>query len=86
MKTLGIVVIGFAVLYLLILLFTFYKSGRFLKVMFITALSGLIPLFVLNLLSSYIGIAISINAWTLGISASFGLPGIIAMLTAVFFF
>ena len=86
MKILGISMIVAAVVYHIVLLVTFYRSGKFLKSLIISALSGLAFFGIVNLLSGTTGVALPLNGWTLGISASFGLPGVIAMLLVKLFF
>ena len=82
MKILTIIVISVAVIYHIGLLVTMAKGKKLLSTMLITALSGIAVLVAINGFSSLL----NINGWTLGVSASFGVPGIIAMLTAKFFF
>lgn len=82
MKILLIVLISAAVIYHIVLLVTMAKGKKLLSTMLITALSGISVLVGINMFSSLL----NINGWTLGISASFGVPGIIAMLAAKFFF
>ena len=82
MKILAIVVIVAAVIYHIALLTTMAKTKKMFSTMIITALSGIAVLVAINEFSSLL----NINGWTLGISASFGIPGIIAMLASKFFF
>ena len=82
MKILTIVVISVAVIYHIVLLATMAKEKKLLSTMLITALSGIAVLVAINMFSSLL----NINGWTIGVSASFGVPGIIAMLAAKFFF
>lgn len=82
MKTIAIILISVAIIYYVALLATLSKSKKLFRTMFITGLSGVSVLAIVNAFSSII----SINVWTIGISASFGVPGIIAMLAAKFFF
>lgn len=51
-----------------------------MKTLLFSALSGIVVFTVVNLLSSLTGITISVNAWTLGSSAVFGMPGVLGLL------
>lgn len=82
MKILGTVIIAAAVIYYIIFIVTLSKGGKFLRTALISALSGIAVLVVISLFSPIL----SINGWTVGISASFGVPGIIAMLATKLFF
>ena len=82
MKVLGAVIIAAAVIYYIVLIVTLSKDGKFLRTALITAISGVAALVIINLFSPIL----SINGWTVGISASFGIPGIIAMLATKLFF
>ena len=82
MKVLGAVVIAAAVIYYIVFIVSLSKDGKFLRTAFITAISGVASLVIINLFSS----VLSINGWTIGISASLGIPGIIAMLATKLFF
>ena len=55
------------------------KSGHFIKYLFLSALSGIGALFAVNLLTSITGVSIALNYITLGISAVFGISGVIAL-------
>ena len=86
MKILGIIMIIAAVLYYAALLVTFYRSGKFFKTFIISAILGVGFFGFVNLLSGLTGVSLAFNGWTVGISASFGLPGVIAMLAVKLFF
>lgn len=68
------------VIYIIFLLYFSYKNGKIIKTLLISALSGIITFTAVNLLSSLTGITISVNAWTLGSSAVFGMPGVLGLL------
>ena len=51
-----------------------------LKTLLVSALSGIVTFTAVNLLSSVTGITLSVNAWTLGSSAVFGMPGVLGLL------
>lgn len=70
-----------------IMLFVFcLKSGKLLKTLLLSALSGIVTLAAVNILSRYSGVYIAVNAWTVGASSLFGLPGVIGLLTVRMFF
>ena len=73
-------------IYLLFLLVTIKRQGRFTKVFLITALSGIIGMVAVNLLSNVTGVRIPVNWWTVGTGSFFGVPGIIALLVIKMFF
>lgn len=68
------------VIYIIFLLYFSYRNGKIIKTLLISALSGIITFTAVNLLSSLTGITISVNAWTLGSSAVFGIPGVLGLL------
>lgn len=82
MKIIGTVVIAAMAIYYIALIVTFSKGGKFFRTLLISATSGVAALVIINMFSDLI----NINGWTVGISASFGIPGIIAMLMAKLFF
>ena len=55
------------------------KSGHFLKYLTLSAISGIGALFAVNLLTSLTGVSIALNYITLGVSALFGISGVIAL-------
>ena len=68
-------------LYCLFLMYFCYKSGRFFKTLFGMSLSGLAVFTAINILSSLTGVSLPVNAYTLGTSSAFGIPGVLALLT-----
>lgn len=69
------------------MLFVFcLKSGKLLKTLLLSALSGIVTLAAVNILSRYSGVYIAVNSWTVGASSLFGLPGVIGLLTVRMFF
>ena len=66
--------------YILIILVAHVKSKKFLISVFLTTLQGLCSLFAVNLLGQYISVHIPINGWTIGISSSGGIGGVIMLL------
>lgn len=74
---------GFAVLLIVsgvILLLVMVKSRHFFKALFLSVLQGVSALFAVNLLTAFTGVALSVNAITLAISAVAGIPGVILLL------
>ena len=63
----------------LIVVLTLIKSGHFIRYLFLSALSGIGALFAVNLLTYLTGVSIALNYITLGISALFGISGVIAL-------
>ena len=55
------------------------KSGHFIRYLFLSAVSGIGALFAVNLLTSVTGVSIALNYITLGVSAVFGISGVIAL-------
>ena len=55
------------------------KSGHFIRYLFLSAVSGVGALFAVNLLTSVTGVSIALNYITLGVSAVFGISGVIAL-------
>lgn len=55
------------------------KSGHFIRYLFLSAVSGIGALFAVNLLTSVSGVSIALNYITLGVSAVFGISGVIAL-------
>lgn len=66
--------------YVIIILVAYFKSKKFFKLFFLTALQGVCALFAVNLIGKLIAVHISVNAWTLGISAIGGASGVIMLL------
>lgn len=64
----------------LIMIAVSYKSGHFIKSLFLTLVSGTGALFAVNLLTPYTGVGICLNYISFFISGVFGIPGVIAML------
>ena len=72
--------------YVIFLFYFSYKNGRFFRTLMLSALSGVLTLTAVNILSLYTGIAIAVNWWTLGTSSFFGMPGVLGLLTVRLFF
>ena len=67
-------------LYQASIIISFFKSKKFISTLILSALQGLCALFAINLLGQYISIHIPINGWTLGISSTGGIWGVIMLL------
>ncbi len=63
----------------LAVIFCLLKSGHFIRYLFLSAVSGIGALFAVNLLTSLTGVSIALNYITLGVSAIFGISGVIAL-------
>ncbi len=72
--------------YVILLLFFCHKDGRFFKTLFLSVLTGIAVLTVVNLTSRFTGVCIPVNAWTCGSSALFGIPGVLGILLIRMFF
>ena len=62
------------------MLFTFLKTKKFITNLILSAMQGICALFAINLLGQYISVHIPINGWTIGISSSGGIGGVIMLL------
>ncbi len=80
MQILKIVFIVLCVLYSLFYLYTAFKIQKPIKTILFYAFVGVITLFIINLTSSFTGVCININKYTLIGSCATSLPGIITFL------
>ncbi len=71
------VVLGIAGLFILI---SMVRSGRFFSALIITALQGVTALFSADFIGSFIGVNLSVNAFTITLSALGGIPAVILLL------
>ncbi|HAQ63490.1 MAG: pro-sigmaK processing inhibitor BofA family protein [Clostridia bacterium] len=71
------VVLGIAGLFILI---SMVRSGRFFSALIITALQGITALFSADFIGSFIGVNLSVNAFTITLSALGGIPAVILLL------
>lgn len=62
------------------MLLTFLKTKKFITALILSAMQGICALFAINLLGQYISVHIPINGWTIGISSSGGIGGVIMLL------
>ena len=79
MEILKTAFIIFAAVYALAFLVFAFKTGKALKSIIINAALGLGAFITLNLLSSYTGVGLGVNPWSLLCSASAGIPGVALM-------
>lgn len=80
MKSSDILLIVICVIAAIIVLWIFKKSEHFWKSLFLSAVSGVGGLFMVNLLSNMTGVSLAVNPFTVGFSALSGLSGVIALL------
>lgn len=73
-------------IYVLMLLIFSVKSGKTLKTLLLSALSGLAVMVAVNLTERFTGISIAVNGWTVASSALLGIPGVLGLLTVRLFF
>ena len=81
----AVVIIALSVSALAILI-SFIKSGHFFSSLILSAVQGLTALFAADYIGAFIGVAISINAFTLTLSSLGGIPGVIFLLISSIFF
>lgn len=72
--------------YIILLLYFSYKSGRTLKTLLLFAASGLLSFVAVNLTSGFTGVSIAVNLYTTLTSAFFGVPGVFGLLVLRIFF
>lgn len=80
------VLVAVGVLFALLFLIFARKTKSVLKTMLLFAGSGLAVLLVLFFLKPYIGIQLSVNPFTVIVSAVLGVPGVIGIIVAPMFF
>ena len=66
----------------IIILFSMISSKRFFSSVFLTAIQGFLALIAANIAGGFLGMHISVNIYSLLISAFGGTPGVIFMLLA----
>ncbi|MDR2524653.1 MAG: pro-sigmaK processing inhibitor BofA family protein [Oscillospiraceae bacterium] len=81
-KTLLTVLCGLAAVGGLALLLAVLRSGRPLRNLLLSAVSGLAALLAVNALGTLAGISLAVNWFSLGVSAAGGAPGVISLLLA----
>ena len=64
----------------LIVIITLIKSGRPIRYLLLSSISGIGSLFAVNLLTSVTGVSIALNYITLTVSSLFGISGVIGLL------
>lgn len=78
--------VAVGVLFVLIFLIFARKTKSVLKTMLFFIGSGLAVLFLLYFLKPYIGLQLSVNPFTVLVSAVLGIPGVIGIIVAPMFF
>lgn len=73
------IMMGFAILSFLIVLFFALRTRKFFKTLITSALIGLLTLSILYFSSGITGFSVELTPYTLGTSAIFGLPGVVAI-------
>ena len=73
-------------LYLIVLFVFAKKSGGFFKTLLLSALSGVLAMAVVNVLSGVTGVDLPVNPYTVLSSATLGIPGVFGLLTLRLFF
>lgn len=86
MEILKWVLVAVGVLFALLFLIFARKTKSVFKTMLLFAGSGLAVLFVLYFLKPYIGVQLSVNPFTVLVSAVLGVPGVIGIIVAPMFF
>ena len=64
----------------LAVLISMAKTGRFFSALLLTALQGIVALFSADFVGSFIGVNLSVNAFTIVLSALGGIPAVIFLL------
>ena len=64
----------------LAVLISMAKTGRFFSALLLTALQGIVALFSADFVGSFIGVNLSVNAFTIALSALGGIPAVIFLL------
>lgn len=83
MKTVVIIIL---VIDIIVVAFTMYKSGHFLKSLFKSIVAGIFSLVAVNVIGLASGITLSINWHTLFFSSVFGLPATVTLTVLKFIF
>lgn len=73
-------IVAVMIIFALIIFFTSAKTGKTVRSLLLTAVSGIGSLFAVNIASALTGASLSVNYITLLISAIGGIPGTVALL------
>jgi len=79
-----IALITFCVIYALLYLIFAFKTKRPIKCLFFVAFTGIAALAVLHIFGEYCGFVLPINIYSITLSASMGLPGVLIALILPF--
>lgn len=66
--------------FLFVNLILFLKSKKFLKSLFFSVIQGLCALFAVNFLGNFIAVHLPVNIWTVALSSTGGISGVIMLL------
>lgn len=81
MKSIGIVLFyALIVIGVTAIILTALKTRRFFSAVLLVALQGIISLFAVNFIGSFIGVHLNVNAFSLAVSSAGGTPGVILLL------
>lgn len=61
----------------LVIVISYFKSGRLIRSLFLSAFYGLASLFAVNFIGGFTGLHLSVNLFSLLISCVSGMPGVI---------
>ena len=79
MNYISYIVITYAALSTLIVLFFALRTKKFLKTLLTSAIMGISTLLILYFTSSLTGFMVQLTPLTIGVSGVFGLPGIVSI-------
>ena len=81
MKTFGIVLFyAFLALCVTVIIVTVFKTKRVIAATLLSVFQGIGSLFAVNFIGSFIGVNLSVNAFTITLSALGGIPAVILLL------
>lgn len=66
--------------YVILLLYFAFASGKPFRVLFVNALLGLASFLAVDLTARFSGVYLPLNPWTAGTAAGMGLPGVFGLL------
>lgn len=75
-----VVLVLFSVIAVFFIMRAMIKSGNVLKSLVVSALQGVSALFALNIIGAVTGITLSVNAFSMILTAVMGIPGVILLL------
>ena len=69
-----------------VMLVAFLRSGRFLRALLFSAVTGNLALLAVGWLGAFTGVALAPNLFTVGAATLFGVPGVLALVLLRLFF